>query len=188
MQRRVQRPRDHRDPVRVCRLVVGNDQDLGAVDARELERAYARRVAAEDVETAAFGLGGACRAQCDNDHRHAYAGKGLDERARRVAIARDDDVVLQVGQPGMIVRYIGGRQILLASGPCGEPGAEREQKRHGITPRGVSPVTQTRLPGPCYDSGCAAPVGRPASVLGCFVDCRHEPPAQRSAPAVSGVI
>ena len=129
MQRRVQRPRDHRDPVRVCGLVVGDDQDLGAVDASELERAYARRVAPEDVEAAAFGLGRADGAQCDDNHGHAHPGQGLDERARRVAVAGDDDVVLQVGHSRVIVGHVRRQQMLLPTGPCGEAGAEREQKR-----------------------------------------------------------
>ena len=50
---------------------------------------------------------------------------------------------------------------------------------NGITLSGVSPVTKPRLPGPRYQTGLRAPLGRSASGSGCAIDSRHAPPPAR---------
>ena len=124
--------------------------------------------------------------------------EGLD--GRRVPIGRDRHIVLAgptidagdidlnaFEHGGGATRRAGGPAIVLhrnllhtARGIRDQGGGVESILLNGITLWGVSPVTKPRLPGPRYDTGLRAPVGRSASGPGCSADSRHAPPTTRS--------
>ena len=187
-------------------LAAGDVFDVAGVDEQDLQPAGFEDVVDRDPVDPGGFHGDAGDATGDEPIGEAFEvggerPEGLDGRG--VPIGRDRHIVLagaavDAGDIDLDAVEHGGGPTRRARGPTAivlhrnllhtargirdQGGGVESILLNGITLWGVSPVTKPRLPGPRYDTGLRAPLGRSASGSGCSADSRHASPPARALP------
>ena len=126
---RVDRARHRGDAARGAGVVVGDDQELGVIGADELQGVQLGRVAAQHRQTVALGLVGAGRIERRDDVGDVRAVQHPHQPARGVAVAGDDDVVLEPRVLGRLGRRLLDAHLFELADAAAEGDAERGEQR-----------------------------------------------------------